>query len=262
VSASRTDRKEAATFQDHYSGIADCYGRFRPGYPPELFDHLRALAGEGARVLEVAAGSGQATRGLAHAFPQTIATDASFAQLQRVGAAIGRVVALAEHPPFREESFDLVATAQALHWFRFDPFFPEVERLVAPGGHFAAWTYRFPDFEGALGLRFRALAHEELAAYWPAERRHVEASYTTIPFPEAWQRLQTPHFESTATLEVDDFLGYVGTWSAVVQGGEAGRRALEAFARACRRLWPEGERRTVRWPLTLTVFRVRPSPFR
>src|SRR4029078_2613590 len=39
------------------------YDRARPGYPPELFDDLEALAGlaPGARVLEIGPGTGQAT---------------------------------------------------------------------------------------------------------------------------------------------------------------------------------------------------------
>lgn len=213
-------------------------------------------------MLEVAAGSGQATRDLARVFPGTVATDASHAQLLRGDPGVDRIVAAAEALPFRDGTFDLVVAAQALHWFRFDRFFPEVERVVRPEGHFAAWTYRFPDFEGEMGSHFRALAYETLSAHWPAERRHVETGYATIPFPAGWARIPTPSLDIAVPMAVDDFVGYVRTWSAVVRAGDAGERAVEAFARTARAHWPEGERPTVRWPLTLVTFRVRPSPSR
>src|SRR5690606_15935651 len=94
------------TFQDHYSEIADRYGRFRPSYPAELFDWLAGVVAAGARVLEVAAGSGQATRDLARVFPGTVATDASHAQLLRGDPGVDRIVAAAEALPFRDGTFD------------------------------------------------------------------------------------------------------------------------------------------------------------
>ena len=31
-------------FEDHFSGVADGYVRFRPSYPEALFDHLAAAS--------------------------------------------------------------------------------------------------------------------------------------------------------------------------------------------------------------------------
>src|ERR1700737_2851663 len=50
-----------------FDEAAELYDRARPGYPSELFDDLAELAGlgPGARVLEIGAGTGQATLPLA-----------------------------------------------------------------------------------------------------------------------------------------------------------------------------------------------------
>ena len=49
-----------------FNQVARLYHRVRPGYPVELFDDLAGETGlgGGASVLEVGAGTGQATRGL------------------------------------------------------------------------------------------------------------------------------------------------------------------------------------------------------
>src|SRR4051812_4997557 len=50
-----------------FEQVPELYDRARPAYPEELFDDLGALAGlrEGARLLEIGCGTGQATLPLA-----------------------------------------------------------------------------------------------------------------------------------------------------------------------------------------------------
>src|SRR5688572_2187289 len=49
-----------------------------------------------------------------------------------------------ERTALADASVQLVAVAQALHWFDRDAFFAECARVLAPGGVLAAWGY--PDF--------------------------------------------------------------------------------------------------------------------
>lgn len=53
------DKQRRALFGSH----AAAYGDGRPGYPPEVFDHLQSSCGlrPGCRVLEIGPGAGQAT---------------------------------------------------------------------------------------------------------------------------------------------------------------------------------------------------------
>ena len=65
------------SFPDHFSEIAESYATSRPRYPAELFVWLSGLVQRRKLVWECAAGSGQATLGLAAIFERVIATDAS-----------------------------------------------------------------------------------------------------------------------------------------------------------------------------------------
>jgi ubiquinone/menaquinone biosynthesis C-methylase UbiE len=56
----------------------------------------------------------------------------------------------AESTTFIDESFDAVCVAQALHWFDYELFWPEVQRVLKPSGVFAAWQL-FPIWAKLIG---------------------------------------------------------------------------------------------------------------
>ena len=59
-----------------FNGIAGIYDNQRPNYPRELIEHfceICALPGEGGLVLDVASGTGIATRQLRDVFPADVA---------------------------------------------------------------------------------------------------------------------------------------------------------------------------------------------
>ena len=89
----------------------------------------------------------------------------------------------AERCSLADASADLVAVAQALHWFDFARFFAEVRRVLRPGGVFAAWSYGLMRIDPAVDAVVHAFEHGTVGPYWPPERRHVDAGYATIDFP-------------------------------------------------------------------------------
>ncbi|SFS39777.1 class I SAM-dependent methyltransferase [Saccharopolyspora flava] len=101
---------------------AERYDRCRPGYPSQLFDVLTAAVGEGARVLEIGCGTGQATVPLAGRGFALTALDRSeemvkLAREHLAGYPSARVVVEDfeswELPPV---GFDLVVAATSFHW--------------------------------------------------------------------------------------------------------------------------------------------------
>lgn len=134
------------TFDDE----ADRYAASRPTYPPALFERLAAFGGlgPGARVLEIAPGTGQATRSLAERRWDVTAIELG----QRMAAEARRhladlpnarvVVAPFEDWPLPPEPFDAVVCATAYHWL--DPAV-RVDRIadaLRPGGTAAiVWTH-------------------------------------------------------------------------------------------------------------------------
>ena len=86
-------------FKDHFSRQAEEYGLYRPRYPPELAQHVAALAPSRALALDVATGNGQAALDLAAHFELVLASDASAAQLARAQPhprGLGTTITMAE----------------------------------------------------------------------------------------------------------------------------------------------------------------------
>jgi len=248
-------------FPDHFSERADAYAAHRPTYPDDLFDFVASAAPRRNRAWECAAGSGQATLGLAARFERVVATDASAAQIARAPAhpRVEYRVAAADRSGLEDSSVDLVAVAQALHWFDAPAFYLEARRVLASDGVLAAWCYgtaRLDD--GALDSAFRRFHYCVLAAHWPLERRAVESGYRTLSFPLR-EIAGSPEFEIAADWTLGDLLGYVRTWSAVRSYESAcGEAPIGELERALAGSWGGAEsRRRVVWPVHVRIGRFR-----
>ncbi len=248
---------EASRTPDHFSAVAAPYAEFRPRYPTELFDFVASLAPRRHRAWDCGAGSGQATSDLAERFDEVIASDLS---AEQVASAAPRtnvrwLVAPAESTPIEASSVDLVAVAQALHWFDHARFYDEVRRVASPGGAIAAWSYGIPAMEGDAGAVLRRLMLETLHGYWPRGREHVEQNYRTIPFP--FERIAAPDFRLEQRWTLDQVVGYMRSWSATARFTKAnGVDPVVDAERELRAHWTDAATpRRIEWPLALLVGR-------
>jgi len=245
------------SFADHYSEGAEAYAASRPTYPPDLIRHLASLAPGRELAWDCATGSGQAARLLAAHFRRVIATDASLRQIShapadpRVAYRVGREDDSGE----AAGSVDLVTVAQALHWLDLPRFYREADRVLKPGGLFAAWCYGrmsiAPDVDPVLEWFYS----ERVGPFWPPERRLVESGYREIELPYA--EIPSGPWRMTARLSRQQVLGYVGTWSAVARAHSAeGRDPLPELEAALAPVWPSpAEVLEVAWPLAVRVGR-------
>lgn len=248
----------APSFKDHFSAQARRYAAFRPGYPPELFAYLASVAPGRERAWDPATGNGQAARGLAAEFREVLASDASIRQVMAREPAPGVRfwVARAEAGALPERSVDLILVAQALHWLDHEAFWPEVRRVARDGAVVAASYYTLCRIDPEIDPWLDGYYRDWMDAYWPPERRLLDAGYRTIPFP--FPELEAPVFEMTADWTRADLLGYLGTWSATMRYRRiVGEDPVPALDARLAPLWPEGEARRVRWPLGLRVGVVR-----
>jgi ubiquinone/menaquinone biosynthesis C-methylase UbiE len=201
--------------KDHFSAISSRYAEFRPRYPESLYRWLAAQAPGTERVWDCACGSGQASVALADFFRQVIATDLSVEQLAAasVHPRIEYRRALAEDSGIVTGSIDLVTVAQALHWFDCERFYGEARRVLKPQGLLAVWSYAVCNVAapGADALVREFYTHT-VGPYWPAERRHVESGYQSLPFPQP--ELPVPEFSMELRWTLDQFVGYLSSWSA------------------------------------------------
>lgn len=103
---------------------AGLYALFRPTYPDGLFDFTFSLVNSHDEAWGCATGNGQAAVGLAERFSKVEATDISNEQIANAfdSENIHFSVQPAESTCFRDNQFDLVCVAQALHWFDYNIF--------------------------------------------------------------------------------------------------------------------------------------------
>jgi SAM-dependent methyltransferase len=245
----------APSFKDHFSVQAAEYERYRPGYPPALFDWVAAASPAHGRALDVGTGNGQAALGLAEFFDEVVAIDPSRAQIDRARPhpRVRYVVEPAERTHLPASSVDLVTAAQAAHWFASGPFFAEVRRVLRPGGLVVLWTYEKFRAGGRVDRLVDDFYRDVVGPYWPRERRHVEERYATLPLP--FDELAAPAFELRSEWDADTALAYLGTWSAVQRYRRLrGRDPLGLLEPSLREAWGPGLR-PLGWPIHLRAGR-------
>src|SRR5687768_2674440 len=127
---------------------AAAYEVARPGYPDEAVAVLRDEGGigPGTSVLDLAAGTGKLTRRLVELGASVTAVEpvaAMRAQLETVLPQVEVVDGTAEEIPADDASVDVVAVAQAFHWFDAPLALAEIARVLRRGGRLAIlWNER------------------------------------------------------------------------------------------------------------------------
>jgi SAM-dependent methyltransferase len=249
-------------FKDHFSTQAGAYATARPGYPPALFDAIAKLCAAHEAVWDAGCGNGQAAIAWAARFAQVFASDPSAAQIANAAAheRVRYAVEPAERCSLGDASVDLVGVAQALHWFDFARFFADVQRVLRPGGVFAAWSYGLLRIDPAIDPLLDDFEHRVVGPYWPPERRHVDAGYTSIEFPFA--RIPMPAFAMALDWSLEQVLAYLGTWSAVQRCiAQTGEDPIAKLSAPLHTAWGDPQQpRRVEWPLVVWVGRASGPP--
>lgn len=235
------------------------YARFRPEYPPELARGLAAIAPATRFAVDVGCGSGQLTCLLASHFTEVVGVDPSADQLAHAVAhdRVRYLCSSAESLQLPPGTADLITAAQAAHWFDLPSFYAEVRRVASPRAVVALVSYGVLTFESAeIDRRVQSFYADEIGRFWPPERRMVDQGYSTLSFPFEPCALSLGRIEKHWT--IDEFLGYVSTWSAVRSAQKAGQGALlDRFARDLAEIWGgHGTARTLSWPINARTGRV------
>jgi SAM-dependent methyltransferase len=151
-----------------FDAVAAAYERHRPEYPEEA---LRWAAGQigvadGARVLDVGAGTGKLTRGLVSLGFEVVAVEPGAPMLDQLRRAVPEAeahVAPAESIPLPAAGVDVAFAGQAFHWFDRGRAVPELHRVVRPGGGLALlwnwWDERDP-VQHELGVLIGYAGHD------------------------------------------------------------------------------------------------------
>ncbi len=245
-----------------FEEVPDLYERARPAYPEELFDDVAALTGlsEGARVLEIGCGTGQATLPLARRAYSIVCIELGArlaAVARRKLAPFPDVQVLHENFETWEPErggFDAVVAFTALHWV--DPAlrYDKPARLLRAGGHLAVGGtlhVRRPD-----GDRFWVEVQEDYDAVAPSDENEAP------PPPEAIESLRAEieisgHFVYSASRRylwdqaytADEYIDLLDTYSGHRALDEARREEL--YGRIRRRIEARPDGRVTKTYLTM-----------
>ncbi len=204
-----------------FSDKSDIYAQARPTYPEELFKYIKSICKQDKLAWDCATGNGQAAVGLSHIFEHVVATDISKEQIAHHKALpnVEFSVCPAEQTPFSNDSFDLVNVAQALHWFDFDRFWPEVKRVLKPGGAFITYAYGWSEITPEIDALIESEIKQLVEPYWAVNNRLIMNAYRDIDFPFA--PLATPDIPIRLGWNFDHLMNYLHSWSAT-------RRCMDA----------------------------------
>ncbi|CAN5887745.1 class I SAM-dependent methyltransferase [soil metagenome] len=201
--------------KDIFSNQAAAYAKYRPQYPPALFEYIMSFVKHKDLAWDCGTGNGQTAKELSKYFQQVHATDISSKQIEHATNATNIMYAVepAEKTSLTNESTDLIAVSQALHWFKLDEFYTEVKRVSKPGGIIAVWTYSLLQIDKITDALVHQFHFEILGPYWDEERKFVDNGYQTISFP--FEQIESPMFQIEVEWGVEDLTGYFNTWSAL-----------------------------------------------
>lgn len=245
-------------FKDHFSNHATDYARYRPDYPPALFEFLAKAVKQHELAWDCGTGNGQAALGLVQYFDRVIATDPSAEQISNAvpHEKISYAIAPAEKTEIPSRSVDLITAAQAAHWFDMEAFRREAGRVLKPDGVLALWCYGLSRINPEIDRVMQHYYTNIVGPYWPPERHYIDEKYETLPFP--FVELPGPEFYMKAEWDLNDFTGYLHTWSATQRFQQKNEQnPLDMVRRLLVKTWGDPRRRlTVRWPLYLRLGKV------
>jgi hypothetical protein len=247
--------------QKTFAQRSDAYAQARPRYPRELYDWLVSRSPGREAVWDCATGNGQAAVDLAPYFSRVEATDIS---AEQVGEGLTQpnihyTVQPAERTTFAESSFDLITVAQALHWFDFSRFWPEVTRVARPDAFFCAWGYAWFDCDPSVNADLVEPVRALIEPYWAANNRLLWRGYRSEEIAFPFERLEAPSMSIRAQWTVDQLIGYMQTWSSYKRASQDEKVAgsLEALVDSARRRFAAHLPLEITMPLEVVAGHVR-----
>jgi SAM-dependent methyltransferase len=248
------------TIRNSFAEHSESYARARPRYPADLFRWIYGQCEDHGSAWDCATGNGQAAVSLATYFVRVDATDISAEQIAHAlpHPRVRYAVASAEASGLPDNECDLVAVAQALHWFRFAQFWKEVRRVARPNAFFCAWGYDWPECSPAVDQELVAPFRALIKPYWASNNRISWNGYRTeeVGFPFA--RVNAPTFAIEVVWTLGQFADYLMTWSAFKRSRQDAhtRTCIDDLLRRVRSVIPADEVIQIRMPLKVLAGRV------
>lgn len=212
-----------------FDAAAEVYARARPGYPDEILDAIAEATPAGdAPVLDLAAGTGKLTAGLAARLTPVIAAEpveGMRREFRRGLPNLALVGATAEHLPFARGSLRAVTVAQALHWFDLPAALGALHRVLVRDGRIAIVFNVRDDRVAWVGRLWERLDRYDPNNLIPRHRRRGwEPLLRDLRFIEDRERHVVEH---TQPMTVDGLLERVASVSFIARLDSTERARVE-----------------------------------
>jgi SAM-dependent methyltransferase len=258
--ADRTDRQVRST---SFGSAAEDYGRYRPAPPAEAAEW--AVGDSTGRVIDLAAGTGNLSRHLQSTGDGVVAVDIDPRMLEVLGRrlpAVERVAARGEQLPFSDGAAGAVVISSAWHWLDHERAWPEIARVIRPGGSFAVlWSGPDRSVEWVAAV----LGHRRDGDRRDGDRgndgrgndgRGFRRWQIEVPPGVPFSNIEARTFEATMPYEVADLPGLVSSYSGVIVLPPEQQRTVRDWVVAEVAARPElAGRTTVEMPLRCRVWR-------
>ncbi len=236
-----------------FGAEAAAYAEHRPDYPEKALAWGLAGAKEPPeRVLDLAAGTGKVTEGLLALGVTVTAVEPDtkmLEELTKTFPAVTPLIGTAEGIPLPDGSVEAVVVGQALHWFDLDRAYPEIARVLKPGGVVAALWNQDDESVGWLA-ELNGLIKTSMSRRWLSD-------YEALPAPEAFTPFEKETFGHKQPRTAESLVATLATHSHMLVAPAEEREAKLRTAREFLDRNPETASGEFDLPLSTTVFRAR-----
>ena len=210
-----------------FSKVIKDYDRARPGYPQELYDAVTGFAGlgKGAGVLEVGAGTGQATDLFLQGDFMFDLLEVSEEQVEFLRQKYGGTPRVTAQMGYfeqyeTEKKYDLIYSATAFHWVDSRSGYPKAWEMLNPGGtlavfwHMSSVTYYEGGiFDGLNTLKKKYLPQESLGFDEDGILKVKERRIAQIQSGGWFGAPEIYEYRWTDTYDADRYLTLLNTYS-------------------------------------------------
>jgi ubiquinone/menaquinone biosynthesis C-methylase UbiE len=212
----------------------DRYSRSRPYIHGTAVERIRALSGIAAPVhcvLDVGCGTGQSTIALAEIGHSIIGMDPSAEMLAHAlpHSRIQYVQASAENIPLSSDHFDLIAAAQAFHWFNQEVFLREANRLLQTGGWLTIYTSWFTG-ELRENSNFSSWFKREFLDRYPSPPRYRQSVTAELAHAHGFLICGEDDFTNDIGMSIERFTDYQLSATNIIAAVERGEHTYENAA--------------------------------
>jgi SAM-dependent methyltransferase len=217
-----------------FSDRVDNYVKYRPTYPPEVLDYLKAECDLTSKsvIADVGAGTGIFTKLLLDKGYKVFAVEPNQPMLKAAIEQLSTyknfnpVSAGAECTGLPNESVDLIVCAQAFHWFSNDNTRVEFNRILKPGGKAALiWNNRATNTD-RFSIEYDALLKNDSVDYNKVNHQNIKDLDFKVFFKDGKYEVKT--FPNAQVFDEEGLIGRAFSSSYVPpQGTDEGEVFLK-----------------------------------